>query len=79
VIDESRIAEYADALVREPPPEPAIDPGSHFLNRGEETVAFFVTLDTINFGSGYFPHLAKQPGVSGYFPIAIALCDHFHK
>jgi hypothetical protein len=40
-------------------------------------VAFFLTLDAVNFGSGYFPHLRKRPGMSGYFTIAASLTDHF--
>ncbi|MFN8513065.1 MAG: hypothetical protein U0841_10845 [Chloroflexia bacterium] len=43
----------------------------------EETAAFVFTLDAINFGSGYFPHLRKRPELSGYFTIAGALTDHF--
>jgi hypothetical protein len=39
--------------------------------------AFFLTLDSINFGSGYFPYLQKRPGMSGYFTIASCLKDRF--
>jgi hypothetical protein len=75
-IDESRLAAYAAAL---PPPEaaPGIDPDRHRLGRGEETVAFFLTLDAINFGSGWFPHLRKRPGMSGYFTVASSLTDAY--
>jgi len=34
-------------------------------------------LDAINFGSGYFPHLAKRPGCSGYFTIAMSLRENW--
>src|SRR5690242_787797 len=57
--------------------EAKLDPSRHFLDRGAETAAFIVTLDTINFGSGWFPHLKKRPGLSGYFTIASALNDLF--
>jgi hypothetical protein len=40
-------------------------------------VAFFLTLDAVNFGSGYFPHLRKRRGLSGYFTIASSLKDSF--
>lgn len=75
-IDEARLAAYVDEL---PPPEaaPGIDPDRHRLGRGEETVAFFLTLDAINFGSGWFPHLRKRPGMSGYFTIASSLTDAY--
>jgi hypothetical protein len=36
-----------------------------------------LTLDAINFGSGWFPTLHKRPGCSGYYTVAWALADHF--
>ncbi len=42
-----------------------------------ESPAFWVTLDAINFGSGWFPTLRKPPGKSGYFTIAAALRERF--
>jgi hypothetical protein len=42
----------------------------------EATVAFWLTLDAINFGSGWFPTLRKRPGLSGYNTIATALKEH---
>jgi hypothetical protein len=36
-----------------------------------------LTLDAINFGSGWFPHLHKRPGCSGYFTVALGLADRF--
>ena len=38
---------------------------------------YMLTLDAINFGSGWFPTLRKRPGCSGYFTVAWALADHF--
>ncbi|MFZ7126230.1 MAG: queuosine 5'-phosphate N-glycosylase/hydrolase [Desulfobacterales bacterium] len=76
-IDVDRIAEYAQELPLEGAVSPSIDPASHYLGRGEETAAFFITLDCINFGSGYFPSLTKRPGKSGYFTIAGSLTDYF--
>ena len=38
---------------------------------------FTLTLDAINFGSGWFPTLRKRPGCSGYNTIAWALTDRF--
>jgi hypothetical protein len=43
----------------------------------EERAAFWLCLDAINFGSGWFPTLRKRPGRSGYFAIAIALRERF--
>jgi hypothetical protein len=76
-IDRDRLAAYADALPLVPSPLQALDPAYHHLGHGEDTAGFIVTLDTINFGSGYFPHLRKRPGLSGYFTVAAALTDHY--
>jgi hypothetical protein len=58
---------------------PELDPNSHHLGHGDDTVAFILTLDSVNFGSGYFPHLHKRPGMSGYFTVASSLNDYFRK
>ncbi len=44
----------------------------------EDTIAYFFTLATINFGSGYSTHLAKIPGHSGHFTMASHLKNHFN-
>ena len=62
----------------EPGPEPALDPERHYLDGPPEDVAaYLLTLDSINFGSGWFPTLRKRPGCSGYFTIAWGLADQF--
>jgi hypothetical protein len=76
-VDEGRIPACAAALPLDQIARPEHDPHAHVLGRGDETVAFFLTLDAINFGSGFFPHLAKRPGRSGYFTIATALRERF--
>jgi Potential Queuosine, Q, salvage protein family len=38
-----------------------------------------LTLDAINFGSGWFPTLRKRPGSSGYYTVAWALADRFRE
>jgi hypothetical protein len=61
-----------------PGPEPALDPERHYLEGAAAEVATFtLTLDAINFGSGWFPTLRKRPGCSGYYTIASALTDRF--
>jgi hypothetical protein len=68
--------EALDAL--EPGPTPELDPKRHFLEgTSEEVAAYFLTLGSINFGSGWFPTLRKRPGCSGYFTVAWALADRF--
>jgi hypothetical protein len=76
-IDDARIQPYAASLPIERVLRPEHDAARHYLGHGDDTVAFFLTLDAINFGSGYFPHLRKRPGMSGYFTIASSLNDYF--
>ena len=55
-----------------------LDPEHHYLEGDRDDVAAYVlTLNAINFGSGWFPTLRKRPGCSGYFTIASALTDRF--
>ncbi|HEU4390898.1 MAG TPA: queuosine salvage family protein [Blastocatellia bacterium] len=78
-IQRSAIPAYAKTLPLDRLMAPEIDPSCHYLGHGDDTVAFILTLDSINFGSGYFPHLRKRPGMSGYFTVASSLTDHFRK
>jgi len=71
------IEAYVRELAASSPAMPGHDPASHYLDGGSGTAAFFLTLDAINFGSGYFPFLRKRPGLSGYFTVAAALADRF--
>jgi len=62
----------------EPGPAPELDPERHYLEgTREEVAAYLLTLDAVNFGSGWFPTLRKRPGMSGYFTVASALTDRF--
>jgi hypothetical protein len=59
-------------------PKPELDPERHYLEGSAEDVALFtLTLDAINFGSGWFPTLRKRPGCSGYYTVAWALTERF--
>src|SRR4051812_35793904 len=73
-----QISRYALGLPLDKLATPTIDPASHYFDpqRPDATAAFFVTLDSINFGSGYFPHLRKRPGKSGYYTVATCLTEH---
>jgi len=73
------IPSYVQSLPIETALAPAHDPECHYLGHDDHTATFFLTLDTINFGSGYFPHLHKRAGMSGYFTIASCLNDLFKK
>lgn len=62
-------------------PCPALDVRCHYLEGEPADVAdYLLTLDAINFGSGWFPSLRKgsldgRP-LSGYFTVALALSEH---
>jgi Potential Queuosine, Q, salvage protein family len=64
----------------EPAPPPALHPDRHYLEGPPDDVAtYLLTLDAINFGSGWFPTLRKRPGCSGYFTVAWGLADRFRE
>ena len=64
----------------EPGPPPELDPETHYLEgTRDEVAAYLLALDTINFGSGWFPTLAKRAGKSGYFTVAWGLADRFRE
>ncbi|HEX8066236.1 MAG TPA: queuosine salvage family protein [Thermoleophilaceae bacterium] len=64
----------------EPGPPPVLDPLRHYLDGPPGDVAAYVlTLDSVNFGSGWFPTLRKRPGCSGYYTVAWALADRFRE
>jgi putative queuosine salvage protein len=70
-----RLASYAASLPVEQARAPELDAATHYLGEPDLTLAYLVTLDAINFGSGYFPHLRKRAGLSGYFTVAASLKD----
>ena len=60
----------------DPGPAPRLDAERHYLEGSPEEVAhYLLVLDSINFGSGWFPTLRKRPGMSGYFTVASSLTD----
>ena len=74
-IDGERLEGYAAELSRA---RPSHDPEAHYLEgTAEDRTAFFVTLDAINFGSGWWPTIRKRPGQSGYFTLATSLAERF--
>jgi Potential Queuosine, Q, salvage protein family len=77
-IDEEALHAYADSL---PPIGPiSLDPETHYLDgTAEDTAAFVLTLDAINFGSGWFPTIRRRAGLSGYFTVASGLKGRFER
>ena len=76
-IDLGRLAEYARTLPIDRLAQPQLDRSRYYLGHGDDTVAFFLTLNAVNFGSGYFPHLRKRPGMSGFYTVASSLNDYY--
>lgn len=54
------------------------DVETHFVGTPSETLTYVLVLDTLNFGSGWFPLLRKRPGRSGYYVLSMGLKEHFH-
>ncbi|MBA3067960.1 MAG: hypothetical protein FP825_05695 [Hyphomonas sp.] len=73
-IDTSRLSHVAGSLAAALPSTMRHTP-HHLLGEPEETVAYFLVLDTLNFGSGFFGHLAPYRGEQGYYAVATALRD----
>ncbi len=76
-IDQARLEQYARDFPVAEIGAATLDPATHHLGHGKDTLAFILALDAINFGSGYFPHIRKRPGHSGYFTVAAGLKDWF--
>ncbi len=76
-IDTERLLSFADRLQVYGLPKLEHTEEHHYLGHGDDTIAYFLILDSINFGSGYFPYLKKENGFSGYFTIASGLKKHF--
>ena len=76
---DARIAPYAASLAAAGLPTPVYDTAHHAQGSVADTVAFQLTLDTVNFGSGYFPHLRKRPGMSGYLTVASSLKERWER
>ena len=72
-------AELAKAIAVGDEKSPPLDPAHHLVVDAPTTVAYVITMDAINFGSGWFPHLAKRPGLSGYLTLATALAERFER
>ena len=80
-INTDAIPAYATTLARaastsHPEPDASAGPPATETER-EARAAYWLTMDAINFGSGWFPTLRKRGGLSGYNTISAALRDRF--
>jgi len=78
-LDEAALRALADRLRGERPAAATWDATTHHRGSPASTLAFVVTLDAVNFGSGWFPKLRKRAGCSGYFTVAMSLKDRFDR
>jgi hypothetical protein len=82
-IDYQRLASFVRELPDQPPKN-VLDSSHHFFGSEEETAGYILTLDSINFGSGFMPGLAdegwKLVNNSIYYTVSTRLKEHFdHK
>jgi hypothetical protein len=76
-IDHERLRRAAGALIDAGTPPVEYDTRYHHRGTPGSTLAFVVTLDAVNFGSGWFPHLCKRGSLSGYLTVSAALKQRF--
>lgn len=76
-IDRDRLSDYARRFPVSDLGQVGDDPAHRRMFHDDEaTAAFVVSLDAINFGSGWFPKLRKRPGMSGYHTVAASWREH---
>jgi hypothetical protein len=76
-IDDAALDALCARIAGAPPDGTDADPAHHAFPDPAHTLAYVVTLDAVNFGSGWFPWLHKPDGRSGYYTIARALRARF--
>lgn len=76
-IRHDKIEEYIKTLPIGKIENPPLDPACHYVGKDYDTLSFFLSLEAINFGSGYFPHLKNSMDGSGYFTIAKAWKEYY--
>ena len=78
-IDAKRLRSYAGDLARVGIPVATTDPKDTFVGPPRDVVAFVLTLDSINFGSGYSPCIRNGGNTSLYFTVAATLKRRFER
>lgn len=76
-LDRRRLRALASAIEAAELVPPPLDPEVHWLGHGRESVAFLITLDCVNFGSGWFSEIGQGP--RSYFDVARALRARFER
>jgi len=78
-IESAELERFASVLAQHRPSPPSLDPAHLAFKEEATTVAFALTLNAVNFGSGWFPYLRKRGELSGYRTIATALRQRFER
>jgi hypothetical protein len=78
-IESGELERFAVMLSGSRSAPPSLDPAHLAFREEATTVAFALTLNAVNFGSGYFPHLKKTGELSGYRTVATALRQRFER
>jgi len=76
-IDAARLRAYASEVPAGLTTQGREGPWTRMPRDPEPRCAFVLALDAVNFGSGFFPHLRKRPGASGYRTIEASLVERF--
>lgn len=78
-IDSARLDRLAQQLCAQRSRPDFKEPAPPKLPGEKRTLAYVLTMNAINFGSGWFPHLDKPGGRSGYLTLSSALHRHFQE
>jgi hypothetical protein len=76
-IDRDRLAAYAATIPLDVACRPTLEPGDLPPVDEGGLVAWVLTVNAVNFGSGFFPVLRKRPGLSGSRTVFAQLRDRF--
>jgi len=77
MIDEAALARFVEPIARLLPRK--MRHTAHHLSADYQPMtAYFMILDALNFGSGFFAHYRPYNGEQGYYALATALRDWFH-
>ncbi len=78
-IDDRALEQLAGVLARERPRNTGQGPTHRAFGNDETTLAYVLTMNAINFGSGWFPHVKKRGKLSGYLTLSTSLRERFEK
>lgn len=78
IVDDA-VGPAAEALPLEAIGHPVLQPTDLPTTDEAGTIAWVLTVNAVNFGSGFFPVLAKRPGLSGSKTVFAALRERFDR